>query len=406
VQRSIQHNIERYPWFQAASSIMAWLPIFFLYFSQYVSLSEVIQLGAIYYFCVCLFEVPSGYFSDRVGRRITLVISSFAFISAYLAFIFASDFEGLLIGQTLLALGMAMMSGTDTALLYDSLLNLKQQDNYADHEAKGQQYGFAALAISCLLGGLLGLVNLQLAYGLSLMGAGWMLLLALQFVEPASIETKLNAPYSFSATLITCVKHLRTPVLAWIFGVMVLMYCMEHIAYEFYQPYIKLLNIQWLQQESSPLISGIIIAISMFGGTLGAAYSVRLSDRFGVKTLLMLAMSAQLIIISSLAFVLSSLLIFTVIFRNFPMALTHAPVNATIAPFISSDIRATYLSLQSLSARLVFSIGLIGLSKLIPTTQTLDWLSLSTLLQVALTTGGLGLLICLFSMSLIKKPSA
>ena len=76
VQASAERNISLYPWYQAATGFLPWMPVFFLYFSATVSLQQAIELGAIYYFAVVLFEVPSGYLSDRIGRRTTLLLAA------------------------------------------------------------------------------------------------------------------------------------------------------------------------------------------------------------------------------------------------------------------------------------------------------------------------------------------
>ena len=87
----MEKNIRLYPWFQFATSIMAWLPVFFLYFNQFVSFAEVIQLGAIYYLSVCICEVPSGYFSDRVGRRVTLIAAGISLAIVAVVFTFGDQ---------------------------------------------------------------------------------------------------------------------------------------------------------------------------------------------------------------------------------------------------------------------------------------------------------------------------
>jgi MFS family permease len=58
------------------------MPVFVLYFLQHMPLADVLRLEAIYYVAVVILEVPSGYFSDRVGRRPTLLIST---ICAFIA---------------------------------------------------------------------------------------------------------------------------------------------------------------------------------------------------------------------------------------------------------------------------------------------------------------------------------
>ena len=68
-------NLRIYPWYVALFNAHFWMPVFFLYFLQHVSMSEVLRLEAIYYLAVVILEVPSGYFSDRFGRRPTLLIA-------------------------------------------------------------------------------------------------------------------------------------------------------------------------------------------------------------------------------------------------------------------------------------------------------------------------------------------
>ena len=382
-----ENNIRLYPWFQFATSIMAWLPVFFLYFNQFVSFSEVIQLGAIYYLSVCICEVPSGYFSDRAGRRVTLIAVGCSLAIGYLLFLAATSFAGLATGQCFVALGMAMMSGTDTAFLYDSLLSAGRESQYADHEARGQKYGFAASALSSLVGGVLGLVDLSLAYLVSLAGALCAIVIAWQFREPDVHAHQALAGDNLFKAIWQCLGQLGNGILAWLFAVMVLMYSLEHLVFEFYQPYIKLLEIHWIRGDSSTLIAGVVIAVSMFGGTLGAAYSVRLQQKFGLKALLLGAFAIQLVILTGISAMLSIFIIALVMLRNFPMAMIHAPVVAAIIPRVDSNVRATYLSIQSLAARLAFSSWLLLLSFSIDGGSLLGWSELSLVLRESLVFG-------------------
>ena len=72
--RGLERNTTLYPWYRAGYEAYFWLPVFFLYFNERFSIERVLQLEAIYFLSVVLLEVPSGYFSDRIGRRPTLLI--------------------------------------------------------------------------------------------------------------------------------------------------------------------------------------------------------------------------------------------------------------------------------------------------------------------------------------------
>ena len=359
----LQLNVRLYPWFRAASSGHAWITVFFLYMSQSLPLEQVIELSAVYYLSVFVLEVPSGYFSDRIGRRSTLLIAAGALIGSYSCFIVGAGFWWFAAGQFLLAAGIAMQSGTDTALHYDSLRALGREREYARREASAEQWGMVMLALATLSGGLLGLIDLRLAYVFSLLSASVMALLVWRFTEPKHADETIALPQSFVTVVSSCIGRLRDPLLGWIFLVVIMLYSMAHIVYEFYQPYITLLQLPLLEASThAPLISGLVISISMFGGALGARASISWQSRLGLVGLLAAASFIQLGLVAAMAIALSPAVLALVSLRNFPMALVHAPVRAAIAPRITRQQRATYLSLQGLAERLFFALLLLSLA--------------------------------------------
>ena len=359
----LQLNIRLYPWFRAASDGHAWITVFFLYMSQSLPLEQVIELSAVYYLSVFVLEVPSGYFSDRIGRRSTLLIAAGALIGSYSCFIVGAGFWWFAAGQFLLAAGIAMQSGTDTAFHYDSLKALGREHEYARREASAEQWGLIMLALATLSGGLLGLIDLRLAYVFSLVSASVMALLVWRFTEPKHADETVALPQSFGTVVLGCIGRLRDPLLGWIFLVVIMLYAMAHIVYEFYQPYITLLQLPLLEASThAPLISGLVISISMFGGALGARASISWQSKLGLVGVLAAASFIQLGLVAAMAIALSPAVLALVSLRNFPMALVHAPVRAAIAPRITRQQRATYLSLQGLAERLFFALLLLGLA--------------------------------------------
>lgn len=395
---SLQRNIRLYPYFRAFSDGHAWITVFFLYMSESLPLAEVIELSAIYYLSVFLFEVPSGYFSDRVGRRWTLLLAAAALISSYSCFLVGGSFAWFAAGQFLLAAGIAMQSGTDTALLYDSLRVLGREQEYAWREAGAEQWGMSMLAFATLAGGVLGLLELRLAYVFSLCSAIAMGYFAWRFSEPEADDEGV-LPDGFYRALLGCLGRLRDPVLGWLFVYVIVLYAMAHIVFEFYQPYISLLRLDWLDATVyAPLISGIVISISMFGGALGARASVAWSMRLGLLGLLGLALFIQLGIVAAMAAVIAPTVLALVSLRNFPMSLVIAPVRSAIAPRIARGQRATYLSLQGLAERLVFALLLLALASGIDSGAPVR---ASTLAGVLVATLGIGIVatILLFLLS-------
>ena len=356
-------NVRLYPWFRAASDGHAWITVFFLYMSQSLPLDQVISLSAVYYLSVFVLEVPSGYFSDRIGRRRTLLIAAASLIASYTCFIVGAGFWWFAAGQFLLAAGIAMQSGTDTALLYDSLKALDREAEYASREAQAEKWGLVMLALATLAGGVLGMLDLRLAYVFSLCSASVMLYFTWRFVEPAHADESSAIAQSFLRTVWDCCLRLRDPVLGWVFLVVIVLYALAHIVFEFYQPYISLMQLPLLAAtDQAPLISGIVISISMFGGALGAHASIAWQLRLGLIGVLAVGMLLQLGIVAAMAVAVTPIVLALVCLRNFPMSLVHAPVRAAIAPRIERRQRATYLSLQGLAERLFFALLLLLLA--------------------------------------------
>ena len=156
-----ERNVRLYPWYAVGFNAFAWMPIFFLYFSEHMSLERVLQLEAIYYVVVVLLEVPSGYFSDVVGRKTTLLISASALIVAYVLFVIDTSFVMFVAAQVFLAVGISFNSGTDTSFHYDSLASLGREQEFARREAIVARNGLLSGAIAALVGGCVGSFGLH-----------------------------------------------------------------------------------------------------------------------------------------------------------------------------------------------------------------------------------------------------
>ena len=129
-------NIPKLYTVKALRWLMFAMPIIVLFFLDHgLSMTQVIYLQVIFSLIIVGLEVPSGYFADKVGRKISLVVASFLGFLGFLIYAFSFNFFGFLIAEIVLGIGSSFMSGADSALLYDTLIECGIQGKYKQIEA-------------------------------------------------------------------------------------------------------------------------------------------------------------------------------------------------------------------------------------------------------------------------------
>lgn len=380
---SIQRNLELYPWYQAACWFLTWMPIFFLFFSEQMGLKDLLLLESIYYFAVVLIEVPSGYFSDVIGRKKTLIISSLFFCAACVLFIIGGNFWVLVAAQIGFAAFMAFQSGTNTVFHYESLKAVGLEKEYGDREAAVGRLSMMSGAVAALFGGFLGAYNLKWPFAAALLVGAIGLFMAISFSEPPEEENEEKAG-NFLKQLVSVFTFLKDKLIAWLFAYYVLFYALSHIPYEFYQPYLKLLEETNSLPGSAPLTSGIIYAATFFIGAFVSGKSMWLKRKLGLRKLFVISLILMLMVIGVMGTFLSMSMMLIMLFRNSPWSAIKAPFNEIVTPKIAPNQRATFHSLLSLAGRLTFFATLFGLSFFVQKEQLTDWPTLSMLLKICL----------------------
>lgn len=343
-----------------------WAPVFFLYMSSRFPVERVLQLEAVYYATVFLLEIPSGYLSDRVSRILTLRLSAAAGCVGFLLFVFGGSSFALFAGaQVSLAVFYSFLSGTDASYHYDTLAALGRADEYGEREARLQRNKLVLASTSALLGGLAAALDLRLAYVLSLVGAVGLLGLLLLMADVPRRADEPEPP-GFVSQLGLCMGLLKRPFLLWIFAYVILQTTLEHIPYEFAQPYLALLLGESAQSvERTPIVTGVLWAIVAAIGAVGAGRSMQLVARFGVGPTLIGVTVLQTGIIAAMASAVHVLVVPLLLLRSLQPGIGHVVVNASITPRVPRGQRATFLSIHSLAGRMGFTLVLVGLSAIV-----------------------------------------
>lgn len=342
------------PWYQFLNGLLFWQAVWFLYFQSNLSGAEAIMLYSVYDISVTVLEVPSGYFSDRIGRRFTLLLAALCSVLGCLALAVGGSFAVFALGQVLLGAGIGFKSGTDSALLYEQLEAAGRAEEIEMQEIRAWRFTLAGLALSAALGGIMSIGLPALPFYATALAYGIAAILVWFMAEPARTSGEI-----LQAQLATLKSALLHPVLAWLFALSVLMYGFGHLPFVFGQPFIlTALNVLGLAGQT-PLVSGAVTCAMMLVSVLASLGAVRLRRVLGLPLLLLFAFGLQIALVGALAASTSSLVIGVLLLRIVPDSLSYPFILARIQPLLKAGTRATYLSLKSLGGKVLFAATLM-----------------------------------------------
>jgi MFS family permease len=357
----MSRNIRLYPWFQFFRNLVFWQAVWFLFFQKELSASEAITLYAIYDIGTTVIEVPSGYLSDRFGRRITLILSALMGVAGASLLAFGSDFYIFALAQVLMGASGAFASGTDSALLYESLSREGRSNEIASFEINAWRYSFSALALSALAGGFLAAIEPTLPFQATAVAAIIVVLIAFCFREPEPSKER-GLTFAVRQQVRAIGGALFNPVLAWFFVLTVGMYVFSHVPYVFGQPFIlETLDRIGFANEAA-VVSGSVSAAMMVVSVGTSWLAHPLYRLLGLGSLLLVALSLQVGLIGVLAATVHPFAIGLLLLRMVPDALARPFVLARVQPLLDSQYRATYWSLKSLAGRVILASTLLAVS--------------------------------------------
>ncbi len=190
----LKHNILKMYILKGVLWFMVAMPIIVLFFQEHgLTLTEVMILQSIYSLSVALFEIPSGYIADIFGRKKSIVFSTILSFVGYLVFSFYGGFYAFAIAQVLVGIGGSLISGSDSALIYDTLIETGKKNTYTKIEGKNYAVGNFSEATAGILGGILAVSSIYLPVYVQTGILFFSIPIALTLVEPAlNKENKLE----------------------------------------------------------------------------------------------------------------------------------------------------------------------------------------------------------------------
>jgi MFS family permease len=216
VSRNVRRNIRLLAWFNFLLDFRPYAPIAIIYFERITdSYTLAMSVLAATMLASALLEVPTGIFSDRMGRRLTLIAGAAASLASVTCYALGGSYAMLIAGAICEGLARSLFSGNNDALLYDTLSELDRRSEYSTHLGRVSSAFQVALAISAILGGLLATISFALVMWVSVIPKAFMLLLSFRFLEPQiHIEHSSNVFAHLSEAIRNILKNRRLRLLS------------------------------------------------------------------------------------------------------------------------------------------------------------------------------------------------
>ncbi|WP_072905360.1 MFS transporter [Malonomonas rubra] len=146
---NLQSNIKKLYAFSFLKMSLFPMAIITLFWKDQVglSLTQILLLQGIFSVAMVVMEYPSGYLSDRIGYRKALNYASLLGVIGWGLYTIADSFTGVLIAEIFLGTSLSFISGSDSALLFESVKGTEEEAHYARHQ--GRMSGSGQIGESC-----------------------------------------------------------------------------------------------------------------------------------------------------------------------------------------------------------------------------------------------------------------
>jgi MFS family permease len=329
---------------------MMTMPIIVLFYQENgLGMRDVLLLQAVYSIAIVALEIPSGYAADTWGRKTTLIIGAILGTLGFVIYSFSFGFWGFLLAELILGVGQSFISGSDSAMLYDTLLSQKREKQYLKFEGQVLSMGNFAETLAALAGGLLAEVSLRLPFQAQIAVAAIAIPAAITLREPPRHRDMQKGSMK---KILGIVRHalLENKVLRYNILFSSIAGCATLTMAWFIQPYMdKILSFSKAEIGIAWAVLNLIVGLT-------SLIAYRIERKLGdVKTILGIMLFIG-IGYTSMWFFSSLWVIPFVVLFYFTRGVATPVLKDYINRLTASDKRATVLSVRNFIIRIFFAV--------------------------------------------------
>ena len=215
------------------------IPVIVLFWqANGLSLFQIMLLQAIFAIGIVIFEVPTGSYADKVGRKQSIALGALILFIGAIVYSLGINFWHFVIAELVWALGTCYMSGANSALIYESLKQNKKENDFKRIWGNIQSFGYLAAGTTGIIGGIIAAHSLRLNWVLVSIFMFFMFVVALSLEEPKHIK-KVEEKSYWKHIVESFKEAITNKNLLFLLLFFSLLQTISRISLWFYQPYMQ-----------------------------------------------------------------------------------------------------------------------------------------------------------------------
>ena len=168
------------------------IAITYLFYNHYgLWPTELFIVQSVFSIGMVFLEIPTGFISDKFSRKLSLVIWLLLSSIGFVVYSQGSNLLHFILSELILVLWYACFSGTDTAILYDSIAHDWDIKQYKKYSWRYNSIGSLAEAIGWIWGVYIGVYGLSIPFLLDGIFIFFAFIISLFLIEPP--RTKIES---------------------------------------------------------------------------------------------------------------------------------------------------------------------------------------------------------------------
>ncbi len=322
----------------------ACIPFLYFYFRQHgITLSQYGEMLSYYYLAMVVAEIPTGLAADRYGKRLSMVLGPLLLAVGFSILYGFASFGAFCLGQAVLGIGHAVLSGPPSALLFETLQEENRAHEYLRRESTLHAIRLLGTGLAFLMGGV---VVALWGFGPCILLTAALCLVAAAVavgMREARGNTHIRHPLLRSAG-----RDLRRPEVIWVLVYFVLLFCLLRYGFHNYQPYLEAVG-----EDNALLIGTLFCALNLVAAPF-SRMAPGLAAHWGPRVVFWAMPLCMVTSFWLMAGFIERMAVGLFFLQQLPFGMHWALVQDFVNHRIQPTARATVLSVLSFSGRVVF----------------------------------------------------